>query len=124
MTGFTKGPWKTEFGCVVTEYKPDTKRIHGYGADNDFVCDLNDGDYHEYYSSDEQEANANLIAAAPDLYEASDPFENIAEEEDTADLREDTPVTVIIGERVHDFTLKMGDLRAIQKALRKARGET
>lgn len=80
-TKFTPAPWKAEYGSVVTDYKPDTKRIHGYGADNDFVCDLNDGEYHEYYSADEQEANTNLIAAAPELYEALDRLVNWIETE-------------------------------------------
>lgn len=111
MTGFTKGPWTSEVGtstgmAVKANHEPKVRRnVASCGGMN-------------------REANAHLIAAAPDLYEASEPFENIAEEEDTAGLREETPVTVIIGERVHDFTLKLGDLRAIQKALAKARGET
>lgn len=109
---FTKGPW------ITLQPRGDGSvpvRTDGLGLT---ICYVHDGAICDAIN------NANLIAAAPDLYEASEPFENIAEEEDTADLREDTPVTVIIGERVHDFTLKLGDLRSIQKALRKARGET
>lgn len=65
--------WVTdEHDCSVNlGYNPDYKRTHGYGCRNKFVCDLNDGEYHEYYREDEQRANAAFIAAAredvPDL---------------------------------------------------------
>lgn len=69
---FTKGPWKVNSfnSGVSTDYVPDSDRTSGYGAGNDFICDLNDGEYHEYHNNEEQIANAHLIAAAPELYEA------------------------------------------------------
>lgn len=69
----TPGPWvANEYASGVDlGYKPDHERTWGYGCDNSFVCDLNDGEYHEYCSQDEQRANAEFIAAArqdiPDL---------------------------------------------------------
>ena len=72
MSGFTKGPWGFEIdgAGVFTHADVVTDRTHGYGCRNNFVCDLNDGEYHQYESASEQMANAHLIAAAPDMYEA------------------------------------------------------
>ena len=66
LTKATPGPWvHSQHGCyVILGYKPEKKRIDGYGAD-DHVCVLDDGDHHQYRSEDEQLANAALIAAAP-----------------------------------------------------------
>ncbi|VDS07533.1 hypothetical protein PARHAE_00710 [Paracoccus haematequi] len=68
----TPGPWIAdadyEFSGVKTKaegLRPG--RTHGYGCENDFICDLNDGEYHEYASAEEQSANARLIALAPQL---------------------------------------------------------
>jgi hypothetical protein len=71
MAKFTKGPWKTDgHHEVVTDYEPDYQRTSGFGCGNDFICALNDGEYHDYIDGKgEAEANANLIAAAPDMYE-------------------------------------------------------
>ena len=69
----TPGPWVVDkyANGVDLGYKPDHERTWGYGCGNGFVCDLNDGEYHEYCSQDEQRANAEFIAAArqdiPDL---------------------------------------------------------
>lgn len=67
LTKATPGPWvHSQHGCyVILGYKPEKKRIDGYGAD-DHVCVLDDGDHHQYRSEDEQLANAALIAHAPD----------------------------------------------------------
>ena len=67
LTKATPGPWvHSQHGCyVILGYKPEKKRIDGYGAD-DHVCVLDDGDHHQYRSEDEQLANAALIAYAPD----------------------------------------------------------
>lgn len=68
---FTKGPWVSYGSGVATEaygLKPD--RTYGHGCGATFVCCLNDGEYHEYKDREEQEANAHLISAAPDMYEA------------------------------------------------------
>lgn len=48
----------------------DERRTYGYGNDNNFVADLNDGEYHEYASKVEQDANGRLIALAPEMAEA------------------------------------------------------
>ena len=70
----TPGPWvvSSEYASgVELGYKPDHERTWGYGCSNDFVCDLNDGEYHEYHNKAEQMANASFIAHArqdiPDL---------------------------------------------------------
>lgn len=67
----TPGPWEAiDNRQVVTVAEVETGRTYGYGCENDFVCDLNDGEYHEYRNEKEQAANARLIAAAPELLEA------------------------------------------------------
>lgn len=68
--GHTPGEWKYNGYDVVTGAIVAEKRTWGYGCDNDFICDLNDGEYHEYSSKEEQDANGRLIAAAPNLLEA------------------------------------------------------
>lgn len=63
----TPGPWvvSSEYASgVELGYKPDHERTWGYGCSNDFVCDLNDGEYHEYNNKAEQLANASFIAHA------------------------------------------------------------
>lgn len=66
LTKATPGPWVhgQNGGYVILGYKPEKKRIDGYGAD-DHVCVLDDGDHHQYRSEDEQLANAEFIANAP-----------------------------------------------------------
>lgn len=67
----TPGPWVViDDRQVVTLAVCHPGRTYGYGCGNDFVCDLNDGEYHQYRNDKEQAANARLIAAAPDLLEA------------------------------------------------------
>lgn len=88
---WTPGPWKAndyDSGVIAPRMptrpkhtmNPDTKkmepviytdepRTHGYGCGNQFVCDLNDGEYHEYTNPAEQAANAALIALAPEMAE-------------------------------------------------------
>ena len=69
----TPGPWKVakyQVGTVVTNYEPKEGRTVGYSCGNDFVADLDDGKYHKYLDEKEREANARLIAAAPDLLDA------------------------------------------------------
>lgn len=67
LTKATPGPWVhgQNGGYVILGYKPEKKRIDGYGAD-DHVCVLDDGDQNQYLSEDEQLANAEFIAHAPD----------------------------------------------------------
>lgn len=67
MTKHTAGPWKYNGNKVVTNGQIESDRTFGYGCENDFVCDLDDGEYHNYMSESEKDANGFLIAAAPDL---------------------------------------------------------
>ena len=68
----TPGPWVADIsGAWVETSAIVTKgRTHGYGCGDNFVCSLNDGEYHEYSDGAEQVANARLIAASPCLLEA------------------------------------------------------
>lgn len=69
-TKHTPGPWVSCKNGVRTSANVEPNRVGGYGVSNDFICCLNDGEYHQYFDHEEQEANASLIAAAPDLLEA------------------------------------------------------
>lgn len=70
MTKHTAGPWRFDSHRVITEVPISKDRTFGYGCQNDFICDLDDGEYHNYASEDEMVANGQLIAAAPDLLAA------------------------------------------------------
>lgn len=70
MTKHTAGPWKYNGNKVVTNGQIESDRTFGYGCQDDFICDLDDGEYHNYSNSDEMNANGYLIAAAPDLLAA------------------------------------------------------
>lgn len=103
---FTKGPWVSHGSGVSTEafgLKPD--RTHGYGCGPTFVCCLNDGEYHEYTDKKEQEANAHLIAAAPELYEALDGL-------------------ILVMDTTEMSKLFRADYAKAKSALAKARGES
>jgi hypothetical protein len=66
----TQGPWKvcaTGSRVTTTSVNIPDFRTHGYGCGNDFIADLDDGEYHEYTNDREMRANARLIAAAPEL---------------------------------------------------------
>lgn len=88
---WTPGPWEYDgYGSVLWPdaprrpkhvENPDTKkmepvtyadepRTYGYGCGNNFVANLNDGEYHEYTDKGEQVSNAKLIALAPEMAEA------------------------------------------------------
>lgn len=69
----------------------------------------------------EQEANARLIAAAPTIFEALEPFGEIDGEGDE-DFPDDTKVTVKFG-RTTDYTLTLGDFRRARSAIQSATGE-
>ena len=66
---FTPGPWEVAGHHIEAVGDFKEKRCSGYGCNNNFVCDLDDGEYHEYWDEAECAANAALIAAAPELYE-------------------------------------------------------
>lgn len=73
---WTPGPWVIDdmgiWGCRVLTKAPNLNgdRVTGHGSTDGFVCGLGDAEYYEYSNADEQLANAQLIAAAPDLYKA------------------------------------------------------
>ena len=66
---FTRGPWEVVGHHIEAAGEFKEKRCSGYGCNNNFICDLDDGEYHEYWDEAECAANAALIAAAPELYE-------------------------------------------------------
>lgn len=108
-TKFTPGPWETgglSRLSIFSGAKHIAYALWGYGVGEDAA-----------------RKNTHLIAAAPELYEVGEPFESAMNQEDTGDLSDETPVTVIIGERVHDFTLTLADFRRLQQVRAKARGE-
>lgn len=65
---FTPGPWEVVGHQIEAVGDFKEKRCSGYGCNNNFVCDLDDGEYHEYWDEAECAANAALIAAAPEMY--------------------------------------------------------
>lgn len=65
---FTPGPWEVAGHHIEAVGDFKEKRCSGYGCNNNFVCDLDDGEYHEYWDEAECAANAHLIAAAPEMY--------------------------------------------------------
>ena len=70
LNGVTPGPWSPTKdsgippGAIVTlsDCIFDRDRTYGYGCGNNFICSLNDGEYHEYSDPVEQAANARFIA--------------------------------------------------------------
>lgn len=128
-TQFTPGPWVVGYKSLTVGI-PENAKIGGF----EHLFDVRGWGYFTGLghgalgmSAEDattiQNANAYLIAAAPELYEAGEPFEGAMNQEDTGDLSDETPVTVIIGERVHDFTLTLADFRRLQQVRAKARGE-
>ena len=66
----TPGPWSTDglsFTVTTGASGLPHGRTFGHGCGNNFICDLNDGEYHEYTDEEEQEANARAIALLPEL---------------------------------------------------------
>lgn len=70
----TEGPWRADedYNCrIYTSAEELPKgRTYGYGCDETFVCDLNDGEYHEYLDIREQQANAKFIVEARNNWNA------------------------------------------------------
>lgn len=63
----TPGPWEadeTGYDVITKAFSHKDKRTGGYGSEGNFICDLNDGEYHEYADKTEQVANAEFIAHA------------------------------------------------------------
>ena len=68
-------------------------------------------------------ANARLISAAPEMFEATAPLDHIGIDEELALMPDDTMATITIG--AHTFcAITLGDFKNISAALAKARGET
>ena len=65
--GAVPGPWQDEEsggGVFSSNEHLPPKRAYGvYGYLPNFVCDLNDGEYHEYRDIEEQKNTAAYIAA-------------------------------------------------------------
>jgi hypothetical protein len=105
----TPGPWQIHGKAVFSNSKniPDG-RVFGYGfGDKGFICDLDDGEYHEYNDREEMEANGRLIAAAPDLREALEQA-----------VREISAMNDTLETPVYD-----SDIKRWKAAIAKARGE-
>ena len=75
MAGFTKGPWwacqnsATVWG-VRTFRDYETPKTADIGSDTGATITHSVGDHTEQRTSGNEKANAHLIAAAPELYEA------------------------------------------------------
>lgn len=108
---FTQGQWVVNGRQVVLSETPCNKRCSGYGCDNDFICDLDDGEYHEYYDQEEMNANAALIAAAPEMYRLLQNF---------VKWDEDYPVGNNPMKGLYEFNNLISET---EKVLKKARGE-
>ena len=115
-TRFTPGPWSK----IHDHPNPTTRAslayirapVDDYGVREEiatvYCCN---------YGDREQDFNAHLIAAAPELYEATDPFDELHRYHaaDAPEWKDSDRVTV---------QLSIGDLRAIKAARAKARGES
>jgi hypothetical protein len=106
-TKWTPGPWRiNKYGSIgAGEFgsSPIVASIESFWGDAYLV----EGDH---------QANARLIAAAPEMADALEPF---SREANSYDPDEDDSHIHIWG----DIKLTLGDLRAARAALRKARGE-
>lgn len=63
MSGYTKGPWST------SSYSDSEGKFHVMNAEGYAIADMA-FEYSSIKNADEHEANALLIAAGPDLFEA------------------------------------------------------
>lgn len=67
----TPGPWViNEYWSTIRTESPQIteRRTHGYGCDNTFIADLDDGEYHEYVNHDPTDPLDRLIAEAQEDY--------------------------------------------------------
>ena len=69
---YTPGPWKFVKGKFNGGAGSSVSGIGSIrcGSEGFYICEIEDADEHE--------ANANLIKASPDLFEALEPFANFA----------------------------------------------
>ncbi len=105
-TKFTPGPW------YASDLFVDS--VGGNGRPSLEICDL-----HNSLFGKEVPANAHLIAAAPELYEALE--ETLAVIEDYLSWSEDARV---MGEMEINAFQSDGRIEVVRAALAKARGET
>lgn len=119
---FTPGPWVVGYKSLTVGI-PENAKIGGFEKLFDvrgwgYFTGLGHGALR--MSAEDaiaiQDANAHLIAAAPELYEASEPFDELATQQavDSPEWRDSDSVRVVV---------TIGTLRAIKAALAKARGE-
>lgn len=101
----TKGPWFVvkDFGVWYVK-----------GSTVDTVAKL------YYPPNGSADANGRLIAASPEIYDALEPFADIAGE-GSDDFPDETPVVVKFG-RTTNYSLTLGDFRRASTALAKADG--
>lgn len=130
MSGFTKGPWSNEGEDIVA---PDVPNIVISAENEDGlgrieVCSVSsflDDEKDEFIITDKVKANANLIAAAPEMYEAL-----MAIGDNVSDVIEQMQIGEWKDSHGHDVCLNESMLRFIEnlnKALvvtKKARGES
>lgn len=101
----------------------DLVGIEGDFADGHDFCAICETLTHSLIRDQEREANSRLISAAPEMFEATAPFDHIGIDEELALMPDDTMATITIG--AHTFcAITLGDFKNISAALAKARGET
>lgn len=105
MSGYTKGPWRLQDG-----HYPSMKEINGPSFNITVVMSATDISFEEYLRRD---ADARLIAAAPDLLEA---LEDLVK----SNVEHNKRVAEIVGKPTgwHDGYLDKG-----RAAIAKAKGE-
>lgn len=119
--GFTPGPWTFVPAGGTREYGDDRTDMGRFtGADGTTVCEF--GDETTYYPSNgfpPNEADARLIAAAPDLLDALSPLAAMYQPDAVGYMGDEHPD--------HDFIfavngkgLRLGDLRRAVAAIAKA----
>lgn len=81
---WTPGPWRIDGSLAI------------YSADDSFIADVT------YLTDEKEQANANLIAAAPELYEA---------------------LNDLLNEAINGTVPLLAQIEKVSKVLRKARGE-
>lgn len=121
----TSGPWQREDSTIYSSMH------HGWqkGVEifrNRFTCIVQRD---SCVGDEEHEANARLIAAAPELLEALEPFAKFAEHWDArppgglARNDEDEVYTIHLIPGGPPASITLGHLRAARAVIRKARGE-
>ena len=110
MAEFTKGPW------VIDAFTKSVVAMRVPDDGGDIICSKPDGDA----SASRWNANASLIAAAPDLYEALKPFAALADKFDAAEKPEADDLIIATNRSVR---VTLGDCRAARSSLARAEGK-